>query len=98
MIKEVSEKEFDSEVLSEEKMLVVGSATWCRPCKNMIPILEKFEEESKVKVIKFDIDDSPELSKKFSVKSVPCIMRFENGKVVATKGSMTIDQLKEFML
>ena len=73
---------FAEEVIkSELPGLVDFSATWCGPCKALAPIVEKIAEEfaGKVKVGKLDIDDAPNVTKEYAVRSVPTILVFKGG-------------------
>ena len=74
---------FEAEVLkSDTPVLVDFTATWCGPCKALAPIVEKIadEFEGKVRVGKLDIDDAPEITKKYGVRSVPTVIVFKGGQ------------------
>jgi thioredoxin 1 len=88
---EITEANFEKEVLkSEITVLVDFSATWCGPCRKMIPVLEQLVNTNKnVKVVSIDIDDCPNLASKYGVKSVPNFLVFKNGLKVNSKIGMT---------
>lgn len=88
----VDDSNFETEVLqSNQPVLVDFSAVWCGPCQRQLPILEKFasENKSRVKVVKMDVDEAPETVAKFSVKGVPSLLLFNNGKKVDMKVGLT---------
>ena len=81
---EVTEKNFDEVVeKSEMPVLVDFWAPWCGPCKALAPTLNKIvkEFEGRVKVVKINIDESPELASKFSVMSIPTLILYIDGQV-----------------
>lgn len=76
-------KNFHEVVLqSEIPVLVDFYADWCGPCKMMSPILEELSQEfeGKVKIVKINVDNNPELSSEYGVMSIPNMIIFENGK------------------
>lgn len=80
----VSSENFESQVLeSDVPVLVDFFATWCSPCRMVAPILDEIaaEVEGKAKVLKVDIDQSPEIAARYGVCSVPTLIVFENGQV-----------------
>ena len=80
-MKIVNEKEFTDEV-KEGVVLVDFFATWCMPCRMMAQILEEVDEQMKdqVKIIKVDVDESPNISRNFGVMSIPTLIIFKDGQ------------------
>lgn len=77
--------DFEGQVLrSDVPVLVDFYASWCGPCKALAPTLEEVAVESpRAKVVKVNIDDSPELAARYGVNSVPSLMVFKDGRLVA---------------
>lgn len=97
----VDDSNFEKEVLQSEKPVLVDfSAAWCGPCKRQLPIVEKFAENNKerVKVVKLDIDDAPEVTAKYGVKGVPTLLLFNGGQKVDSKVGVTPLAVLETML
>ena len=63
------------ELIKEGNVLVDFYATWCGPCKMLAPELESIRD--KVKIVKIDVDENPNLCKKFGVMSVPTLIYFK---------------------
>ena len=81
--------------LIQEKILVDFYANWCGPCKMLSPILEKLEE---VKVLKVNVDENPELARKYGVMSIPCLILFDKGKELKRNvGFIPENKLKEWI-
>jgi thioredoxin 1 len=77
---------FDEVVGASEKPILVDFwAEWCGPCKMIAPILEEFalEQSDKFTIGKLDVDVNIETATKFSVMSIPTLLLFKNGEVVA---------------
>ena len=80
----ISDSSFDGEVLkSDSPVLVDFTATWCGPCKQLSPIVDKIADENigKYKVAKVDIDECPSIAQRFRIKGVPTVMVFKGGQV-----------------
>jgi thioredoxin 1 len=81
----INQNDFDREVLkSEMPVLVDFFATWCGPCKMLGPVLESVAQEfqGKARIVKVDIDESPELAGQYGITAVPTLLVFSGGKVV----------------
>jgi thioredoxin 1 len=79
---------FQAEVLDSAEPVVVDFwAEWCGPCKMIAPSLEEISTEmaGKVKVVKLNIDENPELAAKFGVRSIPTLALFKAGEVADIK-------------
>jgi thioredoxin 1 len=80
----VSDADFDKEVLqSSEPVVVDFFAEWCGPCKAMAPALEQVATElkGKVKVVKIDVDQNPNITQKYRIQAMPTLMVFKDGKL-----------------
>lgn len=83
----ITDDQFDAEVLqSDIPVLVDFWASWCGPCKQMLPVVEEIagEYEGKVKVVKVNIDEAPETPGKFNVMSIPTFIIFKGGEQVTS--------------
>ena len=80
----INKNNFEQEVLNSEKPVLVDFwASWCGPCRMVVPIVEKIAEEyPEYKVVKVNVDEEPELAAQFEVMSIPSLLIFRNGEVV----------------
>lgn len=75
---------------SSKPVLVDFWATWCPPCKMMNPVLDKLSEtETTVTIAKVDVDELPEISALYNIRSIPTILTFVNGSLTATGQAIT---------
>jgi thioredoxin 1 len=82
----VTDSSFQTEVLDSNLPVVVDFwAEWCGPCKMLTPILEELSKElENVKIAKLNIDQNPQIASQLSIRSVPTMLLFKNGKPVST--------------
>lgn len=97
----VSENEFQNFIANEKAKLVVVDffASWCMPCTMMAPVIEELAKKNLKKGVifgKLNVDEAPELSTKYEVSSIPCIIFFKRGKEAARiVGAISPDKLQK---
>lgn len=81
----VDEGGWDSEVMKASGLVMVDFwAVWCGPCQMVGPIVDELATEysGKVRVLKLNTDENPEIAGRYQVMSIPTIMFFKDGKLV----------------
>lgn len=97
----ISDDTFEAEVLqSELPVLLDFWAPWCGPCKMIAPVLDQLAQEldGRVKIVKMNVDENREIPAQFGVRSIPTLVVFKNGQVVANRaGALPKPQLEAFI-
>ncbi len=95
----ITDDSFEVEVLQGDTAVVVDFwAEWCGPCKLIAPVLDELaaEYDGRVKVTKMNVDENPEVSMKYQVRSIPTLMFFKGGeKVDMVIGAASKNELKK---
>ena len=79
----LSDATFDEHVKSSDVPVLVDFwAEWCGPCKMIAPVLEEIAEEQagKIQIVKLNIDDNLEVTRRFDVMSIPTLILFKDGQ------------------
>jgi thioredoxin 1 len=85
-IQNLTDATFDEEVgSSDEPILVDFWAEWCGPCKMVSPILSEIatDHKDKIRIAKLNIDDNPQITRRFGVMSIPTMIVFKDGEEAA---------------
>ncbi|TXT59716.1 MAG: Thioredoxin C-1 [Promethearchaeota archaeon] len=70
------------DIMQEGKVIVDVYTEWCGPCKFIAPILEKFQQEGLIKVIRIDLDQNRPLGQMFGITAIPTLLFFNNGELI----------------
>ncbi|MBV8062919.1 MAG: thioredoxin family protein [Nevskia sp.] len=85
LIKPIDESQFQAEVLAADRPVVADlGAPWCYWCRILDPVLEHLAGEyaDRLKFVKIDTDESPALSRSFSISTVPTLLFFHRGRLL----------------
>ena len=97
---EVNKDNFEKEVLESEKLVLADfNANWCGPCKMLKPILEEVSTNNDdIKIVSINIDEEEELSEKYNVSSIPCLVLFKKGNEVKRSiGLISKDEIENMI-
>ena len=103
LIKDATTASFSADVIAEsarQPVLVDFWAPWCEPCKQLAPILEKTVKAAggKVKLVKMNIDEHPEIPGRLGVRSIPAVIAFQRGQPVdGFMGALPEREVKGFI-
>ena len=91
---------FNQAIQSTKPVLVDFHATWCGPCKQMAPELQRFAKDNtgKLRVLKIDIDKNQAAAQQFNIQGVPTLILFKEGKVLwRESGAMSAQQIGNYI-
>jgi putative thioredoxin len=103
LIKDTTTASFGTDVIAEsarQPVLVDFWAPWCEPCKQLGPVLEKVVKAAggKVKLVKMNIDEHPQIPGRLGVRSIPAIIAFQRGQPIdGFMGALPESQVKGFI-
>ncbi|HUZ38397.1 MAG TPA: thioredoxin [Streptosporangiaceae bacterium] len=103
--KKVTDDSFEADVLKNDKPVLVDYwAEWCGPCRQVAPVLEAIAAEhgDKIDIVKLNVDENPEVTRRYRILNIPTLGVFQNGQVVkelvgARSKSKLLDELAEFI-
>ena len=106
MIEIIKDNDFETKILENNFVLVDFWAEWCMPCKMLMPVLEKLQNEfnnkdfdNLISIKKINIEENPLMKKKFKIMSIPTLILFSNGKILKFfYGVKTYIELKKEIL
>ena len=100
-VQAITDTTFEADVsASPVPVLLDFWAEWCGPCKMISPVVEQTAASygGQLKVLKVNVDENPQVARKFNVRSIPTLMLFKDGHPVATRvGALNKSQLAAFI-
>ena len=101
IVRSVTGVDFEREALRAEGLVLVDFwAAWCPPCRRLAPTLEALAAayEGQVTVLKVNVDESPEVSTRYGIQSIPTLILFRDGRMVDRRlGALPMDELRRFV-
>ncbi|MCA0424019.1 MAG: thioredoxin, partial [Proteobacteria bacterium] len=103
LIKDTTTATFRQDVIAEsakQPVLVDFWAPWCGPCKQLTPVIEKVVKAAagKVRLVKMNIDEHPEIAGQLGIQSIPAVIAFKNGQPAdGFMGAVPESQIKSFI-
>jgi thioredoxin 2 len=85
-IVDAGDADFDAAVGTKQLVLVDLWAPWCGPCRKVTPVLERLAQDfaGRVKVVKVNVDTSPQLAQRYRATSIPMLLFLRDGQLVDT--------------
>jgi thioredoxin 1 len=93
-----SDSTFEKEVINQKGLVLVDFwAEWCGPCRAIAPVLEDLNASmsDSVKIVKVNIDENPQTPINYNIRSIPTLILFKDGEVVATQVGLVSKGLLE---
>jgi thioredoxin 2 len=97
---DATDDDFDDAIATKLPVLVDLWAPWCGPCRMVSPAVQQLAAglAGKLKVVKVNVDESPGISQRYQVQSIPMLLVLQDGKLVDGHiGALPADQLSDWV-
>ena len=100
-VRSVTSEEFGREALGADGLVLVDFwAAWCPPCRRLAPTLDALAAayEGQLTVLKVNVDECPDLSARYGIRSIPTLILFKDGRMVdRSLGALPMEELRRFV-
>lgn len=95
----VTDDSIDTELSSSQPVLLDFGADWCEPCKALEPTLVGIAKsyDGLVRVLRVDLDETPDIAERFGVMSIPTVLVVQNGVASKIKGPLNDARIREYL-
>jgi len=96
----INKDNFENEVMNSDKPVLLDFwASWCGPCRMVVPLVEEIAaERPDIKVGKINVDEEPELARRFGIMSIPTLMVIKDGEIVnQTRGARPKNKILDLL-
>ena len=99
-MEQINTEKFDELLKGQMPVVCDFFATWCGPCRMLAPVMEEMskEFEGKAVFVKVDVDENPELARRYGIMSIPLVVVFKNGEEAAKSlGYTSKEETRQFL-
>ena len=99
-MEQINTEKFDELLKGQMPVVCDFFATWCGPCKMLAPVMEEVSKEfaDKAVFVKVDVDENPELARRYGIMSIPLVVVFKNGEEAAKSlGYTSKEETRQFL-
>ena len=97
----INKENFENEVMNSDKPVLLDFwASWCGPCRMVVPIVEEIAaERPDIKVGKINVDEEPELARRFGIMSIPTLMVIKDGEIAnRSRGAIPKNKILDMLV
>ena len=99
-MEQINTEKFDELLKGQKPVVCDFFATWCGPCRMLAPVMEEMSKEfdERAVFVKVDVDENPELARRYGIMSIPLVVVFKDGEEAAKSlGYTSKEETRQFL-